>query len=489
MECQNNATRLRREVLIRIARAFVEGRPGEAVDRIPHDIRPKTDDPMRCCIYKDRAVLRYRCMAALGFAVEDEADDFTPLAQYTEAALERGRPEGPVMTVLDVACQGCVKSRHMITDACRGCVARPCAVNCPFDAIRFENGRASIDTAKCVQCGKCREVCPFHAVTRIPVPCEEACPVGAIKKADGGKAHIDTEKCISCGRCMRSCPFGAIMEKSQIVDVLRAFRGGRPVVAMIAPAIAGQFPGDLSQIAEALVKAGFARVVEVAHGADETARREAHEFVERMERGEPFMTTSCCPAYIEAVRRHLPELANRVSDTATPMHYTAEWVRANIPEAVTVFIGPCVAKRVEGMKDPAVDYVLTFEELGAIFVAKDIDVCLCAGIETDLLTSAQGRAFAVAGGVAEAVAATAGDGAKVEPVCISGLSPAAMKTLRGFAKSKCPGNLVEVMACECGCVSGAGVVGNARVAQEAVRKWAETGRHIATIAVPDHATH
>lgn len=479
MQYQNNATKFRREVLIRIARALMEDTPNDEVNRLPNRIRPSTEDNLRCCIYKDRAVLRLRCVAAMGFSVENEEDDSEPLGNYFDLAKQRTEPDGPVMTVLDIACKGCVQSRYYVTDACQGCIARPCAVNCPVDAISFHKGRSVIDPETCINCGKCKEVCPYHAVTKVPVPCEEACPVDAINKDRTGHARINFEKCISCGRCMRSCPFGAVMEKSQIVDVLQAIKQGRQVVAMVAPAIAGQFPGDLGQIANGLLQLGFDQVIEVAHGADTTTKKEAAEFIERMHEGQKMMTTSCCPAYIETVRRHITELAPFVSDTKTPMHYTAEDVKKRYPDAVTVFVGPCVAKRKEGFDDEFVDQVLTFEEVGALFVAKDIEVCILESIELTDQPSAEGRGFPVVGGVAAAVTAVAGEDAGIKPVKINGLSEAALKKLRSFACGNCPGNLVEVMACEGGCVGGAGVVAAPRYSAREVSKVCSQSAHIA----------
>lgn len=488
MDCNNQATRLRREILTRLAGAAFAGELEETVDRVPYAMRPREVESSRCCVYKDRAVLRYRCMAAMGFAVEDETDDFTPLHDYaaraTARATEGAAPEGPVMTVLDVACQGCVTSRYLSTEACQGCLARPCVTNCPFEAIQVVEGRARIDSHKCINCGKCREVCPYKAITRVPVPCEEACPVGAIRKDATGKARIDEAACVSCGHCMRACPFGAVMEKSQILDVVGALRGDRPTVALVAPAMAGQFPGTMEQIAAALTRLGFDEVVEVAHGAEVTTREEAVEFLERVAAGADFMTTSCCPAYRETVRKHVPELAPKVSHTKTPMQYTAAWVKERWRaergvEARTVFLGPCVAKRKEGMDDPAVDYVLTFEEVGALLATRGIEVAVCEEMPLATNASPEARGFPVSGGVAGAVAAYVAGATTLRAACVNGLNAEGVQRLRDYAAGLeagmvgpgIPPTLVEVMACEGGCVGGAGTLCGARQAAEAIGAW------------------
>ena len=243
----------------------------------------------------------------------------------------------------------------------------------------------------------------------------------------------------------------------------------------MAPAIVGQFPGGPARIVTALRRLGFSDVMEVALGADVTSQREAAEFVERMERGDTFMTTSCCPAYVEAVRRHAPELLPHVSETATPMHYTAEIARERHPDTVTVFIGPCVAKRQEGLHDEMVDYVLTFEEVGALFNARGIVVEECEGHELEH-PSNEARGYAIAGGVSAAVEKLVGDRFEVRPVAINGLSPQGLKKLQSFVKGGCPGNLVEVMTCVGGCVGGAGVVMPAAKGAKAVENFATKGK-------------
>ncbi len=476
MFLDNNATRIRREILVRIAKLCFEGRLIESVDRLPVDMRPKNDSPERCCVHKERAVIKYRVMATLGFGTEDETDELKRLSEYAGEALDRKAVSSSVLTILDEACSACVHSRYFITNACRGCFARPCALNCPKKCISFDDGQAHIKHDACVNCGRCMKVCPYHAIIHIPIPCEEECPVGAIYKDDTGKETINQDTCITCGKCMMACPFGAIMEISQMVDVITSLRSASHTVAMIAPSIVGQFACSLENIVGALKALGFDYVAEVAAGADITATEESQEFVDRMRNGHPFMTTSCCTAYTEAVAKHLPELAPFVSTTRTPMHYTAELASARFPDAVRIFIGPCAAKRKEALGDPLVDYVLTFEELGSMFVAGDVDVADSTPQPPDIDATVAGRGFPVSGGVARAVQLVMDQDCDVSirPEFVNGITKQELKRLKDYT-SACPNcNLVEVMSCEGGCVSGTGVIGNPK---SAARKVLELGAH------------
>ena len=464
MQYDNKANRLRKEILVRTAKAFFNPEPHAPLNRIPLEMRPKGGESSRCCIYKDRAVLKYRCMSALGFSVESETDELKPISEYYEEALERERPADPVLTVIDVACSACVTTRYRATDACRGCLARSCETVCPKGAIEFYKGQARLNPEKCVNCGLCMKACPYHAIIRIPIPCEEACPVGAITKdEETGREVIDHEKCIYCGKCLRECPFAAITDLSQMVDVLKLLKGGK-AVAMLAPSITGQLPGTLPQLFSALLQMGFAKVVEVAEGADMTTLHEGTEWVEKMAEGERFMTTSCCPAYIEAVEKHLPEMKPFVSSTPTPMAYTAAKAKSVDPEAITVFVGPCIAKRKEAARNPEVDYVITFEELGAMLVGAGIDVQECEEMELPPSASREGRGFAASGGVTNAVKSVAPGNAALEPVQVDGIDRKMLIQMKVWATKKCPGNFVEVMSCEGGCIAGPGTVSTPRIA-------------------------
>lgn len=475
---KNNANLMRTKILIKIAESYLEDKFAFA-DRIPLELRPKETQPSRCCIYKDRAVLKYRCMAGLGHCPEEEADELTSLREYGQEALQRTQAPKNKLSVIDIACSACVKSQYVVTEVCRGCFAQPCRLNCPKDAITIMNGRAHIDSAKCVNCGKCFEVCPYHSIVKIPVPCEEACPVNAITKDEAGKEHIDTEKCISCGKCLASCPFGAIVERSQMIDVLREVKEtDKKVVAMLAPAVIGQFPGSINHLVAALKKVGFSDVVEVAIGADITTQKEAAEFLERMEEGQKFMTTSCCPAYYRAAQVHIPEIKPFVSSTKTPMYYTAELVKKENPECVSVFVGPCLAKRAEAEYDPNVDYVLTFEEIGAILVASGVNVDECEAEDFDKTSSAQGRQFPISGGVAGAVASLVGDKVDIRPEKIDGLTKENIKLLKRYATKGGENNMLEVMCCEGGCVSGPGCIALSKKAARAVEAYVQTGEQL-----------
>ena len=475
---KNNANLMRTKILIKLVESYLHDKFDNA-DRIPLDLRPKDGPSSRCCVYKDRAVLKYRCMAGLGHCPEEETDELISLKEYGKQALERTHAAKNKLSVIDIACSACVKSQYVITDVCRGCFAQPCRLNCPKEAISIINGRAHIDPEKCVNCGKCYEVCPYHSVVKIPVPCEEACPVGAIKKKKKGKEHIDTEKCISCGKCLASCPFGAIVERSQIIDVLREIKEtDHRVVAMLAPAILGQFPGSVNNLVGALKQVGFSDVIEVAVGADITTQKEAAEFIERMEQGQNFMTTSCCPAYFRAAQVHMPEVAPHVSSTKTPMYYTAELVKKEDPGCIAVFVGPCLAKRAEAEYDPNVDYVLTFEELGAILVASGINVDECPEEPFSKISHAQGRQFPVTGGVAGAVASLIGDKVEIRTEKIDGLTKESIKLLKRYAAKGSENNMLEVMCCEGGCVSGPGCIALSKKAARAVDAYAQTGEQL-----------
>ena len=478
LNINNNAANVKHELLVRIAKLQLSGKlDSREVNRIPIQMKPAGSMPIGCCLFHDRELLKMRILARMGISVENYNEDHE-LDEYAKEALERKKPTWPMITVLNEACNGCVKQNFMVTNACQGCFARPCMMNCPKKAIHIVH-HAHIDAEKCIHCGLCEQNCPYHAIIKITVPCEAACPVGAISKGEDGHEIIDFHKCIYCGKCMQSCPFGAMMDKSQLVDVIKHIMNGKKVVALFAPAIASQFKCEPAQLYTAFKKLGFSKIIEVAKGADITAEKEAKEFEERMARGDKLMTTSCCSAYVRAVHIHVPDLDPCVSETRSPMHYTAELAKQEDPDCVTVFIGPCLAKRREGFDDEFVDYVISAEELSAFFDAQDIVPAKQEKTEIENKASSSGRNFARTGGVAEAVKLRLSNPEKLKFDVINGLDKNGMKKLKMYGdinagRIEAPetaGNLVEVMSCEGGCVAGPCVITKVNVAKIQLDKY------------------
>lgn len=464
----NNAVEIRREILARLAHLIVKDELVEKIDRLPIEMRPKNHGTnIRCCVHKERAVLKYKVMALLGFNVYDETDELDPLSHYARLAMERKDKTPVMMTVVDEACSSCVKNKYIVTNLCRACVARPCTYACKKGAIAVGEKQAHIDPDKCVSCGMCMEACPFHAIIYQPVPCEESCPVGAISKDEHGVEHIDPEKCIYCGKCMVACPFGAIFEKTFLIDIFREMKAGKRVVAMVAPSLGGQFKADYGKVLTGIKKLGFADVVEVALGANETTENEREEFIERVaEEGQAFMTTSCCPSWMNLVRKHIPEIEPYVSTTYSPMVYTAKYVKRQDPEAVTVMVAPCVGKRSESyLYKDVVDYVISYEELDALFKATETDLESLEPTVLDPNIAGHGRGFAMISGVTQSVKQTAPDPDVIREVVIDGLNKQVIRQLKQYAKAgQCPGNFIEVMSCPGGCVNGCDTINNPKTA-------------------------
>ena len=453
---------LKREILVRLIRAYLGDSYEEDVRLIPYKMRPQGSEvPYRCCIHKERAILRDRVIAGLGFDIE-EAKDYELLSDIANKATKREKPEQHPLTLLQTACNECVPARIHVTDLCQGCVARPCESACKFGAIKVVDGKSRIDQSKCKSCGLCAQVCPFQAITKIIVPCENACPVGAIAKDEDGLTKIDHEKCISCGACVYQCPFGAIMDKSYIlnvIDLIRKSRQGRDyrLYAVVAPSISSQFTyAKLGQVITGLKELGFHTVVEAALGADMVAKAESAELAEK-----GFLTSSCCPAFVSYVRKEFPQLAEHISHNLSPMATIAKFIKETTPQAKVVFIGPCTAKKAEVQLEnvkPYVDAVITFEELQALFDSRDIDLTtLPEGVLDD--ASYYGRIFARSGGLSDAVA----EGLKEQDLenfelkaCACDGIEECRTALLKKNKNMLDANFIEGMACQGGCIGGAG---------------------------------
>lgn len=474
MVATNNALIIKRELLTRLTQLVIEDTVEEKVDRIALEMRPKGGLQLRCCIHKDRAVLRYKMLAILGFAESEEEDELRSIGHFIDKAIDEVTPER-LLTVVDEACSSCTLGGYVVTNMCRGCVGRPCMVNCNKDAISMVGGKALIHEDDCVNCGLCQKVCPYNAIIYSPVPCEESCPVSAISKNEKGQERIDEDNCISCGQCVSACPFGAIIARSHMFTILNKIKKKEKMVAMFAPSLAGQFKAPLSKIAGSLRQLGFDEVMEVAEGADMTTQNETAELKERLEEGHKFMTTSCCPSYVNLVDKHIPELKPFMSHTGSPMHYTGEIARKKFPEHQTVFIGPCLGKKDEAMKNPLIDYVLNFEEIAAWLDAAGIDATSASDLDLTNVKLIESKGYAVSGGVTRAIEAEAKGKLDVKPFIVNGIDRSQVRMLRNLPKTLKTENFVEVMSCENGCVGGCNTIAKPAVAKRQIEALLKTG--------------
>jgi len=276
---------------------------------------------------------------------------------------------------------------------------------------------------------------------------------------------INQDKCVACGQCLVSCPFGAIVDKGQIYQVIQSILKGDRVIAIVAPAFIGQFGKHSTpeKFITAMKKLGFDRVMEVAIGADMCTIEEAKDFMEKVPHEQDYMATSCCPAWHSMIEKLYPSEMSKISMTLTPMVFTARMMKKDFPGCKVVFVGPCAAKKLEAIRADIrsdVDFVLTFEELQGMFEAKDIDFEKLDGEIPLNEGSAAGRGFAVAGGVAKAVAdLVAKEHPEVELKTARAEGLRDCRKLMAMAKAgKYKGYLLEGMACPGGCVAGAGTL-------------------------------
>ena len=457
-------TDIRKKVFTEVARMAYSGDYTDMED-IPFKIVPGQSPLHRESVFLERAIAGERVRLAMGLSLQPVQTRTLLTEGMDQAAIAEQYYEPPLINIIPYACHACPSKQYRVTELCQNCLAASCHQVCPKSAIRFVNGKSYIDQKACIKCGRCSKACPYHAITMIESPCQSVCGMDAIQKDANGRAVINQDKCVACGQCLVNCPFGAIVDKGQIYQVVRAMMEGEKVIAIVAPAFIGQFGKNSTpeKFTAAMKELGFAGVVEVAVGADICTMEEAKDFLEKVPAEQPYMATSCCPAWHSMVYKLYPDQAKNISMTLTPMVFTARLQKKEHPGCKVVFVGPCAAKKLEAMRTSIrsdVDFVLTFEELMGMFEAKNIDFAALADGEDLREGTAAGRGFAVSGGVAGAVA---GVMAKIAPereiktAKAEGLREC--RQLMAIAKAgKYNGYLLEGMACPGGCVAGAGTL-------------------------------
>ena len=462
----SSKTEIRHKIFTEIARMAYEGQSPEMLEELPYKIVPGEIATYRDSIFLERAIVGERLRVAMGLPLRN-ISEHAPISKGVEASvIEEKYYEPPLINVIKFACNSCPEKRVMITEGCQGCLEHPCVEVCPKKAVHMEGGRSHIDEDACIKCGKCLEACPYNAIIKQERPCSKACGMNAIGSDEYGRAEIDQDKCVSCGQCLVSCPFSAIVDKGQIFQTVMALKSETPVYAIVAPAIAGQFPGmENNKIRGAFQALGFTDVREVAVGADLCTVEEAKDFLEEVPEKLPFMATSCCPSWSMMAKKLFPEQAKCISMALTPMVLTARLIKQKEPNCKIVFVGPCAAKKLEASRHSVrseVDFVLTFEELMGMFEAKQINFDDLPDDPNDNFNnaSADGRGFAVSGGVAQAVVNVIkkeDPTREVKVVSAQGLAEC-KKMMQLAAAGKYNGYLLEGMACPGGCIAGAGTL-------------------------------
>ncbi len=453
----NEARMFKFDVLVDICRKGFAGEIDEdAVHANAKQFVSLSSPRVRCCVYKEREVLRQRVRLAMGKMANDTA------------------PYNPnqIVQVIDAACDGCSIKKIRVTDNCRKCMAKSCVAACKFDAMHIGTQRSEIDYDKCKECGACARACPYNAIVVTERPCYSHCPVQAISWDENNIAKIDENRCINCGQCENACPFGAIEDISWVRQVVELLRSGKPTYAIVAPSIQGQFDNtSLQGILKSVELCGFEKCLEVAIGADAVAQNEYMELKHHMGEGVP-LTTSCCPGFVNMMKIHFPAIYEKnKSTTLSPMMALARKLKADHPDHAIVFVGPCIAKKQEGMeKDSPVDYVITFEELAAIMIAKKIHPAeVTAQFENQ--PSNYGRNFAFSGGVAAAVVQAAKEAG--DPVPNAVLANGAMEAKRQLQLlqfNKFTGDILEGMCCVGGCIAGPATIADTAVVKGRMAK-------------------
>ncbi len=283
--------------------------------------------------------------------------------------------------------------------------------------------------------------------------CVRTCSVKAIRVQDG-QAQVVPELCITCGDCVRACPQGAKTVRDDRPEILQALKDGRKVVASVAPSAPAYFGMHVfSQIEDVLRSLGFAAADETAFGAEMVGQ--AHrEYVERYQEAWPVITSSC-PVVVSLIEKYHPDLLPHLAPIVSPMIAHGRWMRETYgADAYVVFIGPCIAKKGEIKDLPVegiVDAALTFKELEE-WMAEEGAGLPQIDVKQDIVPSATARLFPVEGGLV-GTADMNTDMLTSHVVVASGLEACA-DVLNGIRSNKLEACLVELMACEGGCIHG-----------------------------------
>ena len=274
--------------------------------------------------------------------------------------------------------------------------------------------------------------------------CVRKCPIKAIRFS-GNQAHIIGNECILCGNCVVQCPQNAKEIADGIEKVRVLMQTGEPVIASLAPSFIANYNGiGIESMRRALKKIGFSDVEETAIGAT-IVKNEYERLINEEERD--VIITSCCHSINLLIQKRFPECLEYLADVMSPMQAHCSEIKKRIPNAKTVFIGPCVAKKDEAeYYEGIVDAVITFEELDKMFAEEGVE----PEVEFDSDEKSRARFFPTTGGVLKTMAQNVPG---YTYLAIDGVENC-MTALADIASGKMHKCFIEMSACIGSCIGG-----------------------------------
>ncbi len=274
--------------------------------------------------------------------------------------------------------------------------------------------------------------------------CIRHCPVKSIRFS-GNQAYIIGNECIMCGHCFVVCPQNAkqIVDETEKVKVL--LQSGEPVIASLAPSFVANYHGaGINAMRSALKKLGFADAEETAVGAT-IVKKEYERMID--EENRDIIITSCCHSVNLLIQKYHPDVLPYLADVLSPMQAHCKDIKRRIPDAKTVFIGPCVAKKDEAQYyEGMVDAVLTFDELTAWLKEENIEIENISDSDDE----SRARIFPVAGGVLKTLSR---ENPNYTYMAIDGTDNciAALKDIEDGRIHRC---VIEMNSCAGSCIGG-----------------------------------
>ena len=231
----------------------------------------------------------------------------------------------------------------------------------------YLSGVVGVDSSRCVDCNACLRVCVAKC-------CHDV---------SGGHPEINNDLCVGCGECIKVCEHGARFPKDDFDKFVRDLKAGVPMVAIVAPAVAAEFPKDYLRLNGWLKSIGVKAVFDVSFGA-ELCTKTYVEYIK--EKNPETVIASPCPALVTYIELYRPELLKYLSPVLSPMLCTVKWMKEFLPkykDCRVVVISPCIAKRREFDEVGLGDYNVTFYSLRKFFEKSLVDLSMFPEVEYD----------------------------------------------------------------------------------------------------------